>query len=145
MNYKLIKSCDNDIERLIGYKKKTVFEYAFDLPDDEVNKINNYVVNEVSKLLDFYYNIVINDKVVGCLLLTDIDDGKLLDEIYIEEDYRGKGIGSDIIKRIIMNNDIVYLWVYKKNERAISLYKRLGFIVINETESRFYMKFEKLK
>lgn len=28
MNYKLIMSSNNDIERLIKYKKKTIYEYA---------------------------------------------------------------------------------------------------------------------
>ena len=43
MNYKLIKSSNDDIAKLIDYKKKTIFEYAKDLPINEINKINNYV------------------------------------------------------------------------------------------------------
>mgnify|MGYP003207452642 FL=1 len=46
---------------------------------------------------------------------------------------------------ILNNNDVVYLWVYKENEKAISLYKKLGFNVIEETESRYYMKYNKWK
>ena len=71
------------------------------------------------------------------------DDGVLLDEIYIEEQYRNKGIGKDIIRNVLKGSDVVYLWVYKENERAISLYKDLGFKVIDETEERFYMKYSK--
>ena len=143
MNYKLIKSSNDDIEKLIDYKKKTIFEYAKDLSESEINKINNYVKNNVPKLLNNYSNIVVDDKVVGCLLLTDKDDGTLLDEIYLEEKYRNKGIGTNIIKEVINNNDIIYLWVYKENVQAISLYKKLGFNVIEETESRYYMKYSK--
>ena len=143
MNYKLIKSSNDDIEKLIDYKKKTIFEYAKDLPENEINKINNYVKNNVPKLLNNYSNIVVDNKVVGCLLLTDKDDGTLLDEIYLEEKYRNKGIGTNIIKEVISNNDIIYLWVYKENVQAISLYKKLGFNVIEETESRYYMKYGK--
>ncbi|MBR4618949.1 MAG: GNAT family N-acetyltransferase [Bacilli bacterium] len=143
MNYKLIKSSDDDIEKLIDYKKKTIFEYAKDLPINEINKINNYVKNNVPKLLNNYFNIVVDDKVVGCLLLTDRDDGVLLDEIYLEEEYRNKGIGTDIIKNVINNNDIIFLWVYKENLKAVSLYKKLGFVVLDETESRYYMKYSK--
>ena len=143
MDYKLIKSSNDDIEKLIDYKKKTIFEYAKDLPENEINKINNYVKNNVPKLLNNYSNIVVDDKVVGCLLLTDKDDGTLLDEIYLEEKYRNKGIGTSIIKEVINNNDIIYLWVYKENVQAISLYKKLGFNVIEETESRYYMKYSK--
>ena len=143
MKYELVKSSNKDIDRLIEYKKRTIFEYAKDLSKEEINKINNYVTNEVPKLINDYCNIVVDNKTVGCLLLTKKDDGKLLDEIYLEEEYRNKGIGTEIIKDILNNNDIVYLWVYKENERAISLYKKLGFIIIEETESRYYMKCSK--
>ena len=143
MNYELIKSSYNDIEKLIEYKKKTIFEYAKDLPDEEITRINNYVKNNVPKILDNYSNIVVDNKVVGCLLVMNKDDGILLDEIYIEEEYRNKGIGKDIIRNVLKESDIVYLWVYKENERAISLYKDLGFIIIDETEERFYMKYSK--
>ncbi len=140
MKYELVKSSNKDIDRLIEYKKRTIFEYAKDLSKEEINKINNYVTNEVPKLINDYCNIVVDNKTIGCLLLTKKDDGKLLDEIYLEEKYRNRGIGTNILKEVINNNDIVYLWVYKENIQAISLYKKLGFIVIDETDSRYYMK-----
>ena len=143
MNYELVESSPNDIQRLIEYEKKTIYEYAKDLSNDEINRINSYVENDVPKLLNNYFNIIVDNKIIGCLLLTEKDDGKLLDELYIEENYRNKGIGSDIIKNIIKENDIIYLWVYKKNVKAISLYKRLGFNVIEETQFRYHMKYFK--
>lgn len=143
MEYKLLKSTSNDINRLIEYKKRTIYEYAKDLSDKEINKINRYITSEVPKLIDVYCNIMVDNKIIGCLLLTNKDDGKLLDEIYLEKVYRNKGIGTEIIRDILSNNDIVYLWVYKKNDKAISLYRKLGFNVIEETESRYYMKYNK--
>ena len=140
MKYELINSSKNDIERLIKYKKETIYEFANNLSEEEINRINNYIITSVPKLLDNYFNIVINNKVIGCVLITNKDDGKLLDEIYIEEKFRNKGIGTSIIKDIIRENSIVYLWVYKENKQAISLYKKLGFKVIDETDSRYYMK-----
>lgn len=114
MEYKLLKSTSNDINRLIEYKKRTIYEYAKDLSDEEINKINRYIASEVPKLIDVYCNIMVDNKIIGCLLLTNKDDGKLLDEIYLEKVYRNKGIGTEIIRDILSNNDIVYLWVYKK-------------------------------
>ena len=142
MDYKLVKSTNEDINRLIEYKKKTIFEYAKDLSEEEINRINSYVNTEVPKSIKDYSNVIVDDKVIGCLLLTNKDDGILLDEIYLEEEYRNKGIGSGLIKDVLSNNNIVYLWVYKANEKAISLYKRLGFNVIEETETRYYMKYK---
>ena len=141
MKYELINSSKNDIERLIKYKKETIYEFANNLSEEEINRINNYIITNVPKLLDNYFNIVINNKVIGCVLITNKDHGKLLDEIYIEEKFRNKGIGTSIIKDIIRENSIVYLWVYKENKQAISLYKKLGFKVIDETDSRYYMKY----
>ena len=143
MKYKLVKAKDKDINKLIEYKKRTIYEYSHNLSNEEINKINNYIKNEVIKLLDYYCNIIIDNQIIGCVLLTNTDERKLLDEIYIEEKYRNKGIGTDIIKNIINNNDIVYLWVYKENIKAISLYKKLGFNIIEETDTRYYMKYKK--
>lgn len=143
MEYKLSKSSEKDINRLIEYKNRTIYQYAKDLSNEEIDKINKYVTSEVPKLINDYCNIIVDNKIVGCLLLTNKDDGKLLDEIYLEEEYRNKGIGTEIINDILNNNDIVYLWVYKENEKAITLYKKLEFNVIEETESRYYMKYNK--
>ena len=140
MKYELIKSSKQDIDRLIEYKKATIFDHAKDLSNEEIDKINNYVTSEVPKSIYDYCNIIVNNKIVGCLLLTEVDDGKLLDEIYLEEEYRNKGLGTSIIKNVISNNNVVYLWVYKNNIKAVELYKRLGFTIIDETETRYYMK-----
>ena len=113
MEYRISKSSNKYINRLIEYKKRTIYEYAKDLSNEEIDKINKYVTSEVPKLINDYCNIIVDNKIVGCLLLINKDDGKLLDEIYLEEEYRNKGIGTEIIKDILNNNDIVYLWVYK--------------------------------
>ena len=143
MDYNLVVPSENDIERLIEYKRKNIFDYAENLSDDEIKKIENYITINIPKELNNYRNIVVNGNIVGCLLITEENGVKLLDEIYLEEEYRNKGIGSDIIKSILKENDIIYLWVYKLNHKAISLYKKLGFFVDEETEIRYHMKYEK--
>jgi len=143
LNYKLVKSSRSNIEKLIEYKKKTIFEYSEKLSECEIKKINNYINNSIESSIENYHNITINGNIIGCVLLTDENDGILLDEIYLEKEYRNNGIGSDIIKNIINSNNIIYLWVHKLNHKAISLYKKLGFLIIKETDTRYYMKYEK--
>ena len=123
------------------YNKKTIYQYANDLSKEEIDEINDYVNKTVPKELANYQNIIIDDKIIGCLLVTNYEDGKEIAELYLEEEYRSKGIGTDIITNIIKENNNIYLWVYKKNKKAISLYKRLGFIIIDETTSRYHMKY----
>ena len=141
--YKLVKASKKDIPRLIRYKKDIIYMYSKDLAEDERNKIDEYVITSVNEMFKDYYNIIIDDKIIGSILLQDMPQGKLLDEIYLEKDFRNTGIGTDIIRKMLKKNRNIYLWVYKENKKAISLYKRLGFIIVDETDSRYYMKYDK--
>lgn len=117
--------------------------YSKDLAEDERNKIDEYVITSLNETIKDYYNIIINDKIIGSVCIKDLENAKLLDEIYLEKEFRNKGIGTDIIRKIIENNKNIYLWVYKKNKKALLLYKRLGFTIEEETESRYYMNYDK--
>lgn len=141
--YKLVKASKKDIPRLIKYKKDIIYMYSKDLAEDERNKIDEYVITSVNEMFKDYYNIIIDDKIIGSILLKDMPQGKLIDEIYIEKEFRNNGIGTDIIRKMLENNRNIYLWIYKENEKAVSLYKRLGFIIVDETDSRYYMKYDK--
>ena len=55
MNYELVKSSNKDIDRLVEYKKKTVYEYAKDLAREDTDRINNYIIKEIPDLINDYY------------------------------------------------------------------------------------------
>ena len=57
MNYKLIKSSINDVNKLFEYKMINILEYAHNLSEDEIKNINKYAYKEVCDLLDYYNNI----------------------------------------------------------------------------------------
>lgn len=136
--YKLENASIKDIERIKKYKLNTIFEYAKDLDKEEVEKINNYVNKTISNQIFEYKNIVLNNIIVGSFLITKNENGLLLDEIFIEEQYRNKGIGTSIIKDVVSkSNSNVYLWVYKDNIKAFNLYNKIGFNIKEETDSRY--------
>ena len=141
LKYDLLNATNNDIDYIKKAKLYSIFKYAHDLPKDEILKINNYVEKSIPIEISNYKIIICNNKRIGCLLVTKRDDKVLLDEIYLEEEYRNRGIGTDIIKNILETNSNVYLWVYKENIKAISLYKKLKFKIIDETKTRYYMEY----
>lgn len=141
--YKLENASIKDIERIKKYKLNTIFEYAKDFDKEEVEKINNYVNKTISNQIFEYKNIVLNNIIVGSFLITKNENGLLLDEIFIEEQYRNKGIGTSIIKDVVSkSNNNVYLWVYKDNIKAFNLYNKIGFNIKEETDSRYYMEYK---
>ena len=118
-----------------------MFAYAQDLKQEEIDRINKYVKANVPRQIKNYKLIMNDDKIIGCILVEKYLDGFLLDEIYIKKEYRNKKIGTELIKDIQTKYSPVYLWVYKQNIRAYNLYKRLGFDIEQETETRYFMKY----
>lgn len=141
MEYRLEKANKKDIELLINYKIDTIIKYCSD--EKELNRINNYVKENIKNEYQNYNIIKVDGHIIGCISVTIKDNNKLIEEIYIEEKYRNHGIGKSIIKSIINRENEVYLWVYKLNKKAISLYNRLGFKIEKETKTRYFMKCEK--
>ena len=54
-----------------------------------------------------------DNKDIGCLLLKNEKNGILIDEIFLEKEYRNLGIGTSIIKDITKKYPTLYLLVYK--------------------------------
>lgn len=142
VNYQLEPAGNGDVERIRKYKLASILDYAGDLNQAELDRINRYVDEQLPKQLGYYQNVVCDGVTVGSILVRQIDDGLLLDEIFIEKKYRGRGIGSSVIKNILScSNDSVFLWVYKTNVDAIRLYRDLGFVAVDETNTRYYMAY----
>lgn len=139
--YHLQIAMTKNMLQLETWKLQTVLDYAGKLSIEEQEKIRNYVHNEVLEYLHFFELIEVSSSIVGCVLVRPYQDGYLLDEIYLEKEYRNLGIGSSILKDKTMQFSPLYLWVYKDNKKAISLYKRIGFFVKEETATRYFMKF----
>jgi RimJ/RimL family protein N-acetyltransferase len=82
-----------------------------------------------------YYVALYKDKIVGDAGLTKIPSSQTnlwqIGGVSILPELRGYGIGERILKVIISqikeNNYIIFVSVSKYNERAIKLYKKLGF------------------
>lgn len=143
MKYDLVSANVEHIPMLIEYKYNNVLEYAVDIAESEKDKIKGYVSNDIANELNTCQLISVEDKIVGCLIVKLEDEYTLLDEIFIEEEYRNLGIGTSIINKILSTKEVVCLWVYKLNEKAIKLYKRLGFEIIEDTKTRYFMKYSK--
>lgn len=111
-----------------------------DYQKKKIKKIKAYVNSHISNQRNNYKIIIADNRIIGCILLEKKYDGMVLDEIYIEENYRNKGLGTKIIKDVILNNSIIYLWVYKENVKAISLYQKLGFNTVEKTGTRLFME-----
>lgn len=56
-------------------------------------------------------------------------NGEEIEKLFVEMAFQGKGIGSALLDYAITHTEAKRLLVLEKNERAIRLYERFGFLV----------------
>ena len=61
-----------------------------------------------------------------------------IEDIYVMEEYRGRGIGSEFIQFVMENNPncVIRLEVEEDNKRAIDVYHKNGFSVLPYMEMK---------
>lgn len=55
------------------------------------------------------------------------ENGYYIHTIGVDADLRGRGLGSEMIKRVAFEQDSLYLYVNRDNGAAIRFYERNGF------------------
>ena len=93
--------------------------------------------------------IHVNDEPAGSIRRDVLPDHIWIAEIQLLPAFQGRGIGSDMLKRLMneatRNAISVRLQVLKANDRARMLYQRLGFRVTAETDRHFLMEWKRLE
>lgn len=108
-----------------------------------------YYVDFGSEKHDIAFVAETHGKIVGAVWVRIMDDFGHIDDdipsfaIAVYKEYRGKGIGTALMKRMLTE---LQTYGYKqaslscqKANRAVDLYRRLGFRVIRETEEEYIM------
>lgn len=108
---------------------------------------NNYNVRvEPFSNKDGNYLILMCDKFDIAITVCSTDKHKVikLEDFIINENYRGKGLGTKVIKEIMeiskSNNCILGLWCEKNNVAALEFYNKLGFIHV-DTRRDYWLEY----
>jgi len=82
---------------------------------------------------------------VGRYLLQKTPQGLRMIDFAILPEWRGQGIGTHVLQKLIHNtstNGEVFSLRVEKNNRALNLYKRLGFTIVSGDEISFEMEWK---
>lgn len=147
-NIRIIKADLQDAEKLQKIGKQTFFEtFSESNSDENMQKylIEGFSIEKLTTELtdtnaEFYF-AVFDEEVIGYLKLnfgdsqTELKDNKALEieRIYVSKEFHGKNIGQLLYDKAIevanqKNADYVWLGVWEENPRAISFYKKNGFV-----------------
>lgn len=86
--------------------------------------------------------ILADDLAIGMLQVSESQHELYLGNILISPDYQNRGIGTAVIRKVLQRAETlglpVRLQVLKQN-RAINLYRRLGFRLVGVTRAHYVM------
>ena len=120
--------CDELLTKLI------VDECKYDSSLDSSFVVNDYFCNMIKNPKNILLCYEEDNTIKGYIFLKPVSDNSkvcLIDGLYVEEEYRKKGIASKLIeealKTIKDNYEHVEINVIAQNEAAYKIYNKLGF------------------
>ncbi|WP_337965675.1 GNAT family N-acetyltransferase [uncultured Flavobacterium sp.] len=137
-----------EIDQLKEIGRKT-FQETFSESNDEENMTkyldekfsSNKLTEELNNKDSEFYFATLENNVIGYLKVnfgesqTELQDDKALEieRIYVSKEFHGKKVGQILYEKAIQiaknkNVDYVWLGVWEENHRALSFYKKNGFV-----------------
>ena len=140
ITYETAQNCDIDI--IYRLCKQLIDKYE-DLERIDYGRVLAWVRRKIESSIGEYTAIFADGKKAGYYHFYKNEDNLYeLDDLYIFPEYQGRGIGTAVFEKCCSSvNGSVMLCVFIKNERAVALYKRLGFEIVKTVGgSRYIMK-----
>ena len=95
--------------------------------------VRRWFASHVVQELELWLAESVDREVVGMLVL----DGPWVDQLYLDPDWIGRGIGTRLIEFAKNQRPAgLRLWTFASNRRAQRFYERNGFLEVQRTDGR---------
>ncbi len=134
------KAQAEDAEAIFRLCKENIDKYE-DIDSIPYDEVIAWVRRKINKSISEYTRIYKDGVLCGYYRFHSDNCEYELDDFYLFEEYRRQGIGSAVLEKCLFEADkTVYLYVFKRNEGAVRLYKRFGFEVREDLGTRYIME-----
>ena len=129
-----------DVETIFRLCKENIDKYE-DISSIPYDEVIEWVQRKINKCISEYMRIYKDGAICGYYRFHLDNNEYELDDFYLFEEFRGYGIGSAVLEKCLNDADKpVYLYVLKRNEGAVKLYKKFGFEVREDLGTRYIME-----
>ena len=115
-----------DAPVIFGFAKELIETYETD-PDLDLAMALDWTRRKIEKRIGEYVRVLSDGEVAAFYRFVPDGERMELDDLYVLPAFRGKGIGTAILRRCVAEGKPIYFYVFTKNTRAIALYEREGF------------------
>ena len=128
-----------DAESIFAMCKALIDQYE-DVDSIDYDKVLQWVRRKIGAQIGEYQRVLMDDALAGYVHFHPDGDRREIDDLYILPEYRGRGIGTAMVEKCCAETEKpVYLYVFRRNEGAVRLYQRLGFVIVQEVGSSRYI------
>jgi GNAT superfamily N-acetyltransferase len=121
-----------DVPVILEQCRELILHYE-DLSQIHFEAVLRWMEQKIKDNMSDYTCVYRDDVPVAFYSLREDEEQTELDDFYVLEPYRNKGIGSEILKNCITKTQQpIYLYVFHANLGAIRLYERYGFVVTQQ-------------
>ena len=126
----LADKCDELLTKLI--QDERLYDDSIDSSFEVNNYFNNFINDEDKILLGYFINNILVAYIYAYEMTSNNINGIFIDGLYVESEYRNKGIAKELINEIILETEkreskFIDIKVMYKNEVAKHLYESLNF------------------
>ena len=105
---------------------KALIDKYEDISTIDYDWVLAWVRHKIEGNISEYRCILADGAHAGYFRLCPAEDGLELDDLYIFPEFQNRGIGTAVIRDCCEKGPVM-LYVFRKNTRALALYRRLGF------------------
>ncbi|MCR5482798.1 MAG: GNAT family N-acetyltransferase [Bacilli bacterium] len=126
----LADKCDELLTKLIQDEKQ--YDDSIDTDLKIINYFNNFVNDDNKVLLGYLIDDVLVGYTYAFEMVSNNVKGMFIDGLYVESDYRNRGIAKELINEVILEAEkrdakFIDIKVMSKNDIAKKLYDSLDF------------------
>ena len=126
MNLEFFQASKDHIPVIFRQAKELIETYE-DLTTIDLEKVLTWMEHKIALNISAYTAVTAMGKTCAFYHLCE---GGELDDLYVLSEFQNRGIGSAIMEKCIAESENpIYLYVFSRNHRAISFYKRFGFSI----------------
>lgn len=142
--YTLRKASHNDLKLSYEIRKNSLGEYVTQTWGWDEDWQWEYHKKDFNP--DIMFIIEVEGKPAGMLEEEISENDIRISGLYLLNTFQSQGIGRDLVEKLIsyarLHRKPLKLQVLKVNTRARNFYEALGFVVYEETEHHYQMRFE---
>ena len=129
-----ISAEQRDLPLLFQLNKQLIDQYE-DVTAIDCEKVFGWVQKNLELMLPHFRKVLYDGVPAGFFCLHQGE----LDSLFVFPEFQGNGIGSTVIRYCQARSRSLFLYVFRKNTRAIRLYERMGFRITKEVGTTRYI------